>query len=138
MTQHRTNLAAVQSLYRAFRDKDYQAFLDLCAPDLDWIQNVGFPRGGSYETAQAVIDNVFKTFDDDWDGWDYRVEQYVDGGDVIVVLGRYVGRSRRSGRQLDCPAAHAYDVVDGVIRRFRQFADTKTIHDTMAPGDQHA
>jgi ketosteroid isomerase-like protein len=40
-----TNLQIVQELYRAFREKDYDAFLNLCTSDLVWIQNEGFPQG---------------------------------------------------------------------------------------------
>ena len=33
-----TNLEVIQELYRAFREKDYDAFLDICSPSLEWIQ----------------------------------------------------------------------------------------------------
>jgi len=50
-----TNLEIIQELYRAFREKDYDAFLRICTPDLEWIQNEGFPRGATYRGAKAVV-----------------------------------------------------------------------------------
>lgn len=59
-----TNLQVVQELYRAFREKDYDAFLNLCTSDLEWIQNQGFPQGKTYRGATAVVEEVFKANDD--------------------------------------------------------------------------
>ncbi len=41
------NLEVIEELYRAFREQDYDAFLRICTPDLEWIQNDGFPRGAT-------------------------------------------------------------------------------------------
>ena len=41
-----TNLDVIQELY-TFREKDYDAFLHICTPDLELIRNVGFPQGAT-------------------------------------------------------------------------------------------
>ena len=126
-----TNLEVVEELYRSFRDKDYEAFLRLCAPDLEWIQNEGFPRGSTKCGAQAVVEQVFKIFNHDWDEWKFEIEQYLNAGDTIVVIGTYSGVHRGTGRSMRSPAAHVYDLADGKVTRFRQFTDTKVIWDAM-------
>lgn len=60
-----SNIEIIQELYRSFREKDYDAFLQVCARDLQWIQNEGFPLGATYQGAEAVVDRVFKAFNDD-------------------------------------------------------------------------
>jgi uncharacterized protein len=86
------NLEIIQELYRAFRQKDYDAFLRICTPDLEWIQNEGFPRGATYRGAEAVVEGVFKAFDDNWEFWLFDIEQYLDAGETVIVIGSYAGR----------------------------------------------
>jgi ketosteroid isomerase-like protein len=40
-----------------------------------------------------------------------------------VVL-RYTGSGKATGKELDLPVVHVWEVRDGKIVRFRQFADT--------------
>jgi ketosteroid isomerase-like protein len=56
-----SNLEVVQELYRAFREKDYDAFRKISTPDIEWIQNEGFPRGSNRRGADAVIDNAVRS-----------------------------------------------------------------------------
>lgn len=125
------NLEIVRELYRAFAEKDYDAFLGLCAPDLEWIQNKGFPKGETHQGAEAVIENVFKAFNNDWESWSFEIEQYLDAGETIIVIGSYTGRHRLSGKSFRSPGAHVYDIRDGKVFRFRQFTDTKIIWDAI-------
>jgi ketosteroid isomerase-like protein len=126
-----TNLEVVQELYRAFREKDYDAFLHICTPDLEWIQNEGFPRGTTYRGAEAVVEGVFRANDERWEMFSFQIDQYLDAGDSVIVVGAYVGRHRQSQKSLRAVTAHVYDLVDGKVCRFRMFADTKTIWDSM-------
>jgi uncharacterized protein len=126
-----TNLEVIQELYRAFREKDYNAFFNICAPDLEWIQNEGFPQGATYQGAEAVIEGVFKANDARWEKFSFQIEQYLDAGNSVIVIGAYVGQHRKSQKSLHASAAHVYDLVNGKVYRFRMFADTKRIWEAM-------
>lgn len=126
-----TNLEVIQELYRAFREKDYDAFLHICDPSLEWIQSVGFPQGATYRGAEAVVEEVFKSNDARWEKFSFHIEQYLDAGDSVVVIGAYVGRHRQSQKPLHAAAAHVYHLVNAKVCRFRMFADTKRIWDAM-------
>ncbi len=126
-----TNIEIIQELYRAFHEKDYDAFLHICAPDLEWIQNEGFPGGATRRGAKAVVEGVFKGFKNDWESWAFEIEQYLDAGETIIVIGNYTGRHRTSGKSFRAQAANVYDICDGKVCRFRQFTDTKLIWDAM-------
>jgi len=121
----------VEELYSAYRAKDHEAFLRVCSPDLEWVQNEGFPRGATWRGARNVVEGVFRAFDQTWEGWAFEIEQVIEAGQTIVVIGRYTGRHRDTGRRFRSAAAHVYDVADGRVARFRQFADTKPIWDAM-------
>ncbi|KST65551.1 nuclear transport factor 2 family protein [Mastigocoleus testarum] len=127
-----SNIEVIQELYRAFREKDYQAFLEICTEDIEWIQNKGFPGGATYQGASEVIEGVFKANDNNWENFAYHIEEFLDAGNSIVVIGSYTGRNRISGNSMSSAAAHIYDLRDGKVCRFRMFADTKTIWNATA------
>jgi len=80
------NLDTIKELYRTFQEKDYPAFLAICDPDLEWIQNVGFPGGKTYRGASNVVEGVFKSFNQEWQGWRFVIEEYLDAGRPRVRL----------------------------------------------------
>lgn len=125
------NLQIIQELYRAFCQKDDDAFREICSPDIEWIQNEGFPSGATYRGAQAVIDSVFHIFDRDWETWQFQIEQYLEAGSAIVVIGFYQGMHRVSQKSFCAQMAHVYELAAGKVVRFRQFADTKVIWDAI-------
>jgi ketosteroid isomerase-like protein len=118
--------------YRAFREQDYDAFLRISTEDLEWIQNEGFPGGATHKGASAVVEGVFKANNNNWEGFAYQIEQFLDAGSSVIVIGIYAGCHRVSGKFMRAAAAHVYDLRDGKVCRFRMFADTKTIWDAMS------
>lgn len=126
-----TNVEVIRELYRCVREADYEAFRRLCTEDLEWRQNQGFPNGAVWKGAQAVIDGVYKGARREWEGFSYSVEQVLDAGSAVVVIGQYQGRHHRTKKPMQAAAAHIYDLRDGKICRFRQFADTKPMWDAM-------
>lgn len=126
------NIKVVQELYRAFREQDYDTFLRISTEDIEWIQNEGFPGGATYKGASAVIEGVFKANNNQWSGFAYQIEEILDAGKSVIVVGKYSGRDRVSGKSMSAAAAHIYDLHDGKIARFRMFADTKSIWNAMA------
>lgn len=126
------NIKVVQELYQAFREQDYDTFSRLSTEDIEWIQNEGFPSGATYKGASAVIEGVFKANNDKWSDFAYHIEEILDAGNSVIVIGKYSGRDRLSGKSMSAAAAHIYDLHDGKIARFRMFADTKSIWNAMA------
>lgn len=126
------NIEVVQELYRAFRAKDYDAFTRICTDDLEWIQNEGLPNGTTYQGPSEVIEGVFQANDHTWERFAYEIEEFLEAGDSVIVIGKYSGQNRMSGKSMRAVAAHIYDLRDGKIYRFRMFADTKTIWDASS------
>jgi len=126
------NIEVIQELYRAFREKDYDAFLSISTEDLEWVQNEGFPGGATRKGASEVIEGVFKANNNHWKSFAYHIEEFLDAGNSVIVIGRYAGCNRISGKPMSAAAAHVYDLRDGKVYRFRMFADTKTIWDSMS------
>ena len=49
---------------------------------------------------------------------------FIDGGDHVVVLGRYGGTMKAGGARLDAPFCHVYRFRDGKAVTFQQYTDT--------------
>lgn len=126
-----SDLHVIQELYRAMREQDDAAFIALCADDLTWQQNVGFPGGSTWHGAAAVLENVFRANSRRWTGFSFTPDEMFEAPGRVVVLGHYAGTHAESGNAMRAAVAHVYDIRDGKVARFRMFADTKTMWDAM-------
>ncbi len=93
-------------------------------PNVEWIQNAGFPGGGHRHGVDAVLADVFSGLRSQWNDWRVEIEEYLDAGETVVVLGAYFGTHAETNKSMTAVFAHVYDVAEGRIKRFRQFTDT--------------
>jgi ketosteroid isomerase-like protein len=49
---------------------------------------------------------------------------FIDGGDHVVVLGRYRGTMKGGGATLDSPFCHVYRFQGDKVVMFQQYTDT--------------
>lgn len=111
--------------YEAFARGDMAAVLADMHADIEWHQAQGLAHGGVYQGIDEVRRNVFEPLDRDW--WEEFVvtpQEFIDAGPDVVVLGRYRGTARETGKTLDVPFVHVWTFDDGRATRFRQFLDT--------------
>lgn len=121
----------VQNLYEAFATRDRDRILEIFDPEIEWIQNEGFPRGGRHVGAEVVLNDVFAKFKVDWETWQAVVERWLDAGETIVALGEYRGTHKETGRSMKAAFAHVYWLRSGRIVRFEQYADTLKVAEAM-------
>lgn len=133
-TQQRTPLQIVEDSYAAFDRNDMDAVLADLDESIVWEQAQGLPHGGTYHGTREVRSNIFDPLDRDWwDEFTATPHQFIEGGDEIVVLGRYRGIAKESGRTLDVPFVHVWSIRDSKAVRFRQFLDTAGWNAALAP-----
>jgi ketosteroid isomerase-like protein len=116
----------VRGIYEAFGRGDVAAVLAAMAEDVEWYEAEGMPYGGVYRGGQAVVENVFGPIMRDVPNFAVSPEEIIGSGDTVAVVVRYTGTGQATGKQLDLPVVHVWDVSDGKIVRFRQFIDTAT------------
>jgi uncharacterized protein len=120
-----SNVDIARRSYEAFERKDMEAVVADMAEEIRWEQAQGLPHGGLYEGLPAVIENVFAPLDEEWWAEFHAVpDEFLDAGENVVVLGRYTGSAKGTGKPLDVPYVHVWTVRDGKVTRFRQFLDT--------------
>lgn len=126
-----SNLTIVQDLYQAIRAQDFATCRQLWSEEIEWIQNPGFPNGGTWHGADAILENVFPRLVSTWKDFAIRIDELIEAPDRVIVLGAYTGTHHETGKTLNASFAHVYDLREGKIHRFRMFADTKTIWNAM-------
>ena len=122
----RQDVALIRNLYEAFAKGDVPAVLAAMSPDIVWneAENYPYADGNPYRGPEPILAGVFARIGSEWDGFAAVPEEYIDGGDTIVVLGRYRGTYRASGRSMDAQMVHVWRLADGRITRFDQRVDT--------------
>jgi ketosteroid isomerase-like protein len=118
------NIEFLKGVYGAFARGDVPAVLGAFADDIEWYEAEGLPYGGLYRGGEAVAQNVFGPISQDVDDFAVTPEEFVGSGDTVVAVVRYTGTGKATGKALDVPVVHVWDIRDGKAARFRQFIDT--------------
>ena len=120
------NVALIQGLYAAFGAGDVPAVLERMSPDIVWNEAENFPYadGNPYQGPEAVLTGVFARLGTEWEGFAAVPAEFLDAGDSVILLGRYHGTFKATGRALDAQFAHVWRVEDGKAVAFQQYTDT--------------
>lgn len=114
----------VKGVYGAFARGDVPAVLGAFADDIEWCEAEGMPYGGLYRGGDAVAQNVFGPITEDIEGFALVTDEFIASGATVSAVVRYTGTGKATGKALDLPAVHVWDIRDGKLARFRQFIDT--------------
>jgi ketosteroid isomerase-like protein len=64
------------------------------------------------------------TVADEWDRFEIAADEYVDGGDTIVVLGHLEGHAKPTKKDVRVPIAHVWKITDSKLARVTVLGDT--------------
>lgn len=127
------SVEVVRGIYDALARGDMAGVLGAMADDIEWYEAEGMPYGGVYQGGDAVAQNVFGPLMQDIPNFAVSPEQFIASGDTVAVVARYTGTGKDTGKELDLQVVHVYDVRDGKVVQFRQFADTAKFREVV-PG----
>ncbi len=125
------NVELVKVAYEAFGRGDVPAVMGAMASDIEWHEAAGMPYGGIYHGGDAVAQNVFGPISTDVVGFAVTPEEYIASGDAVAAVVRYTGTGKATGKKLDVPAVHVWNVRDGKLQQFRQFIDTTKFREVV-------
>ncbi|MDP9283827.1 MAG: nuclear transport factor 2 family protein [Actinomycetota bacterium] len=115
----------VKRSYAAFERGDLDGVLGDMDPEIEWQQAQGLPHGGTYHGVEEVRRTIFDPLSEEWwDEFSAVPSEFLDAGGEVIVLGRYRGVAKRTGKELDVPFVHVWTVRGEKAVRFRQFLDT--------------
>ena len=128
------SVEVVRGIYDALGRGDMTGVLGAMADDIKWYEAEGMPYGGLYQGGDAVAQNVFGPVMQDIPNFAVTPEQFIASGDTVAVVARYTGTGKDTGKELDLQVVHVWDVRDGKLAKFRQFADTAKFREVVAAG----
>ena len=128
------NVQIVEDVYEAFARGDVAAVLAAMTDDVEWHEAEGMPYGGVHRGGDAVAQNVFGPITTDIPDFAVTPTEMIASGDTVAVVVRYTGTGKSTGEDLDLPVVHIWDVRDGKLERFRQFADTAKFLEVVPAG----
>jgi uncharacterized protein len=123
-----SNLDSVKAVYQAFAEGDIPSVLGFLSKDIEWTEAEGFPYAGTYHGPHSVLTEVFMRLGSEWNGFAAVADEFVDGGDTVVALGKYSGTYKKTGKSFEANFAHVWKVQDGKAIRFIQYVDTLLVH----------
>lgn len=128
-----SNVEIVRGLYRSFAERDIDSVRRALDESVDWGQPEALPWGGHYRGPDEVL-QFFAAVAEHIDGLAVEVDEYVDGGEVVVALGWASGRSTQSGNPFRVRLAHAWKFRDRRVTWFYNYVDTAAMAAAIGVG----
>jgi uncharacterized protein len=60
-------------------------------------------------------------------------QEFLDAGAAVVVLGRYAGRYKATGRAMEADFGHVWRLRDHKVVGFKQYVDSALVQRAIAP-----
>ena len=112
----------VASVYEAFESGDVSALAVLFDASVKVRQSSLLPWGGVYQGYPGIMKFVAKLLEH----VDSRVavDEYLEAGEQVVVIGHTRGRVRASGREFGVRFVHVWSLKDGRVVRWEPYVET--------------
>jgi uncharacterized protein len=116
----------IKAAYAAFGRNDPSVLFGAMDPAISWNEAEGYPLAdrNPYVGPSAIGDGVFGRLLGAIDQFIAAPSAFIDGGDHVVVLGRYSGTMKNGGATLDAPFCHVFRFQGGKVVTFQQYTDT--------------
>ena len=118
----RGNAEIVRPIYDHWGRGDWRPVFDVYHPQMEWGWSDEFPDlGGVYLDTENPNPRLRRWLSE-WEHWRAEPDDFLEIGDHVVVLARYLGRGRGSGVEIHQEGAHVFELCDGMVMRLEIFA----------------
>lgn len=99
---------------------------DFFHADAEWVEPdaEGYVFAGTRRSFRAVVDEIFSQIPRHYSEFRVEPDQFLDGGETIVVTGRFVGAAKSTGERFEIPFCQLYTYRGDKIARARNYTDT--------------
>jgi ketosteroid isomerase-like protein len=125
------NKQIIENGYKCFATGDLPGLLVNFDENIEWTEAEGFPYGGTYKGANAIVENVFMKLGGEWEGFSAAPDEILDAGDKIVALRHYSGKYTATEKSMKVPFAHIWTLRSGKIIKFVQYTDTLKVSEVL-------
>jgi uncharacterized protein len=127
-----SNMDTVNKIYSAFAVGNIPAVLDLFDPAIEWVaaENSPLADHSPYRGLNQVVEGVFTRIELEFPGLAIQVDELLDAGERVVMLGRYHGVRKATGKAFHAQVAHIWTIAAGKVTKFQQYLDTYQVAET--------
>lgn len=125
-----SNLDLLKKGYSDFAAGNINAVVENWLPDIVWVECIGFPHihgDATFVGPQAIIEGIFAILPEHFEDFNIEIDDFVDGGDKIVMVGYYTGTWKATGKKFKANATHTWTFKDGKVAHYIQAVDTAEI-----------
>jgi ketosteroid isomerase-like protein len=125
-----TNTEVAKQLYDGLTDGRLDDVVALFTPDFHAVLASGMPNGigGGHEGPAGMRSGVYEAVGDLFEMWPAVDEVLEPEPDRLVIVGRYCGTARNTGREIEAAFVHFLRFRDGMITELIQVTDTAEWH----------
>jgi uncharacterized protein len=122
------NVQVLRDGYAAFARGDVPAVMAAFDESIVWNTPASLPFGGTYE-GHAGVGGFFAQLPSHWTDLSVEPEEFIDGGDTVVVIVRLRGTA--AGGTLDSQAVHLWRMRDGKAVSQTEYSDTAAAREAL-------
>jgi uncharacterized protein len=117
------NVDIVREIHDAWRQGDFSSS-DWADPEIEFItQGPEVPAGTGVRGIEAMA-RTWREWLGAWEDFHAEPEEFIDGGDSVLVLVRFRGRGKSSGLSVEeLPGANVHTLAEGKIVRLALYTD---------------
>ena len=123
---------ALRRIYDALSRWDVDELARDVTHDFELIMPETLPWGGTRHGPDGIL-AFADVFRDHVDGQWADADDFIEAGDVILVLGRLRGRAKATGDKFEEHFAHVWTLSNGMPSRCRSYFDTAPIIAALGP-----
>jgi ketosteroid isomerase-like protein len=118
------NQAVVQSVFDCFGKGDIDGILATLTDDVifEGPESSDLPYAGTFRGKSGVKE--FFTGMGQIEVSSFEPQEYLNVGNNVVVIGRWAGKVRKTGKSFQSRWVLVFELADGKIKRFRDFEET--------------
>jgi ketosteroid isomerase-like protein len=122
------NIAVVQQAYNNFAAGDMPALVAQMDSSIEWeTPEMADVRISGTRHGVDKVQEFFSFLADDQEVISFEPREFTSNGETVVALGHYNWRVRATGKTFESDFAHVFTVHNGMVVRFREYADTNAI-----------
>lgn len=119
----------VRSHYLASDAGDVAGMTKDFADDIEWVEAAGSTFAGRYVGLPAIAEGVFGPLQAAIEGFHCHWDELhsagsSEDGDVVVMIGRYTGTFRSSGKPFEARTVHKWTAAGDRLVAFEQIVDS--------------
>jgi uncharacterized protein len=132
-----TPLALVKRAWACVSRHDFNALLDLLAPDVTWeVPSMpAVPFAGTWRGREGVL-KFFQTVAPAQETVEFAPEAFITEGQTVVVLGNFVNRVISTGKTARSAWAQVWTAKAGKLTSMREYVDTLAVNSAYLPDDR--